>query len=921
VPCGAPPGRHAPLDAAALGTALTLAGLSLLGCATVAAPGPGTPSAPIAASAAAPQTIVTVLPPAPAASGTPGSAPAARPDPAPPRPFAEVSKDAKRQDGFVPVWRKDEKVWLEVAPERIGKPMLFSINIAQSVGERGLYGSQMGPRWMVEFRRIGNQMQLVARQVGYRGERDLAAGRAVGEGFSESLIASSPVASADHPERKSVLVDAGFLLADLIGYSTRLEQAFRLPFASDRANSFFEAVHTEPGLTALSAKVHYAVPRIPAPPLLAPGAPAPQTPTPPQTTPDARSLFVGFVYNLRELPADPMAVRAADPRVGFFTDSYTDLSDDLRANPRVHNLKRWRLQKKDPSSALSEPVMPITYWLDRNIPVRYRASVEAGVLEWNKAFERIGFRNALVVRQQGEGDTFNTMDAQHASIRWFVGADVGLATGPSHSDPRTGEILDADIGMSDVFGRGARRQVREEVALTGWGAGTDALGTAGSVERCSLLADGPSELAFALDVMEARGELEPDSAEAEAFVQNYVKSVITHEVGHTLGLRHNFRASTAMSRTQLKDKAFGQTQGISASVMDYNPLNLALEGEPRGEPNMLTLGAYDYWAIEYGYKPIEPGQEAAELKAIAERSRSDKALAFGDDGDAVAENGDLGIDPLVNTFDQGDDPLAYAQRRLQLSKQLWARVQRRPPQAGDDPERARRSVLSGFRQVSRLPAFAAKYVGGMHTSRDLPGGGTPNYRPVEPAQQRAALRFLTEELFSNDSFRFKPEFLAVVSADSIEFARPGPLSVPQAVLGLQVSALDGLLSAGTARRLLELPNYLPEDARAGAISLDEVYATVQGAVWSELKTGKPIDAQRRALQREYLKRLQALLTRPAPALPADALSLTRMHARELLDQLRRAMAKGAVMPVETRAHLEDALALVTEALRATLQRG
>jgi len=116
---------------------------------------------------------------------------------------------------------------------------------------------------------------------------------------------------------------------------------------------------------------------------------------PPQTTPEARSLFVTFVYNLRELPAQPMAPRAADPRVGYFTDSYTDLSDDLRVNPKVHNIKRWRLEKKDPQAALSEPVQPITFWMDRNIPVRYRKAVEAGILEWNAAFERIGFKNAM----------------------------------------------------------------------------------------------------------------------------------------------------------------------------------------------------------------------------------------------------------------------------------------------------------------------------------------------------------------------------------------------------------------------------------------------------------------------------------------------------------------------------------------------
>jgi hypothetical protein len=921
------PGRLAALAAASL--------LMLAGCATPPAGNTGNagsasnagkpPSAAPAAPGAAPGAAAPAPSAAPVAvvpsTTVPGAA-AARPDPTAPRPFADVIKDAKRSDGFVPVWRKDEKVWLEIAPERIGKPFLFSINIAQSVGERGLYGSQMGRSWMVEFRKVGPQMQLIARQVGFRGDRDASAGRAVGEGFSESLIGSTPVASAEHPERKAVLVDAGFLLGDLLGYGTRLEAAFRLPFGADRSNSYFERVRADTGLTTLSAKVHYSVARLPAPPLLPPGAPVPPVTPPPQTTPDARSLFVGYVYNLRELPAVPMATRRADPRVGYFTESYTDLSDDLRANPRVHNIKRWRLEKKDPTAALSEPVKPITYWLDRNIPARYRDSIRAGVLEWNKAFERIGYKNAIVVQQQADDADFDNMDAGHASIRWFVGADVGFAIGPSHADPRTGEILDADIGMSDVFGRGSRRQARDDLTAPlgsserpAWREGVDKLMASSGDATCSYAVEGANELAFAMDLMEARGELEPDSPATEAFVQKYIKDVITHEVGHTLGLRHNFKASTTVSRAQLLDKSFAADKGISGSVMDYNAFNLPLAGEPQGgEYNMVTVGAYDYFAIEYGYSPLAPDKEVPGALAIAERSASNAQLAFADDGDAGEA-----LDPLVNLFDLGDDPLAFAQRRLALSKELWARVQKRQPQTGDDPERARRSVLAGFRQAQALPAIAAKYVGGMHTDRYQPGSGKPNFRPVDSAKQRAALQFLTSELFSNDSFDFKPEFLATLTPDYIEFNRNGPLSVGQAVLQLQTQALDRLMDAGTARRLLELPYYLGSSQRKDLISLNEVYATLQGAVWSELKSGKDIDPLRRSLQREHLKRVQQLLTRPTPALPADALSLARLQAGELQAQLRTAVARKG-LSVESRAHLQDALALVTEALRATIQR-
>lgn len=909
--------------AAVAAVAAAVLSLSLAGCATTAPTGVGAATAPGGGTAAAAPGTVAAAPAADAKAAPgakPGAAPAARPDPSAPKPFAEVIKDAQRSDGFIPVWRKDEKVWLELTPERMNRLMHFSVNVDSAVGERGLYAAAMGPSWLVQFRQVGKQVQLVAAQTRFRGERDPASARAVRQAFSDSLVGSAAVASAPHPDSKAVLVDASFLLGDLAGYSTNLEFAYRLPFAPDRANSFFESVRVDAGITTLGGKVHYATARIPAQPLLPPGATPPPRPAPPQTTPDPRSLFIGFVYNFRELPATPMAVRPADPRVGFFTETYTDLSDDLRPNPRVHPVKRWRLEKKDPTAAMSEPVQPIVFWMENNIPQRYRAAVEAGILEWNKAFERIGFKGAIEARQQPDDATFSLGDSRHASVRWFLGADVGFAQGPSHADPRTGEILDADIRMSDVFSRGSRRSFAEDsygsttpedTRAPAWKAGLNSLWRQSQPDRCDYAEQAGTEMAFALDLLEARGDLDPESPEAEAFVQAYVKDVIVHEVGHTLGMRHNFKSSTTVTREQLKDK---KVTVVSNSVMDYNPFNLPLDGEPPRELNMKGLGAYDYWAIEYAYKPLDPATQAAELEKIAARSATDPLLAFADDADAR-----LGVDPLANTFDLGDDPLAWFQRRLALSQELWARVQARGALPGDDALRLRRSLLSGFRQLRDAPESAAKYVGGMVGSRDRQGtGGAAAFTPVAPAKQREALQFLTQALFSPESFSFKPEFLTSLQPDHIEWDRGGPVSVQQAVLGLQTRTLDRLLAPGTAQRLIELPNYLTAAERRGAMSLNEMYTTVQGAVWAELKSGKAIAPLRRSLQREHLKRVQAALTRPGP-LPADAVSLTRLQATQLQTELRDALRKGG-LSVENRAHLQESLGLVTEALRATMQR-
>ncbi len=885
----------------------TAAGAVLLtGCAALQGPAAGADtkvatSAPSAAAA-----------PASAASG------AARPDPAAPKPFAEIIKGARVDDGFVPVWRKDDKVWLEIAPERLNQPFYLAANVSNSVGERGLYASSMGPAWTAEFRLIGStSVQLIALNTEFRAERNPAMQRTVKQSFSDSLLGAGKVVSAPHPKRKSVLIDASFLLADLRGLGTSIEAAFRLPFALDKGNSYIDTVRASPRATSLTAQLHFATARIPAPPQTPPPPGAPKS-EPPKATPDPRSFFIGMVVNFTALPDKLMAPRLADARLGHFTNSFVDLSDDLKAINKVHYVKRWRLEKKDPAAAVSEPVKPITFWLDRNIPAQYRAAVSAGILEWNKAFEKAGFTNAIVAKQQPDDADFDTMDGEHASIRWFTGADVGFARGPSHSDQRSGEILDADIQMSDVFGRGARRFIREDVAgalaahrLDGHDDHEAAF--------CTYALESAQEMNFALDLLEARGDIAPDSPEAEAFVQAQIKDTIMHEVGHTLGLKHNFRSSTVITRAQLQDKAFTESNAISGSVMDYTPYNIPLAGEAKGNLNVTTLGPYDYWAIEYAYRQIEPAQEATELAKIAARS-TEPQLAFADDADAGGFGGLAGLDPRDNRFDLGDDPLAYSKKRLALSRELWARMQQRGPKVGDDALRLRRSITSGFRQLGRAPEFAAKYVGGMYTERDPAGpGARPAYRPVEPERQREALQFLTSGLFSIDSFRFKPEFLTSVGPDYIEWERSAPLSIPDAVLSLQTQAMNRLMDSGAARRLLELPYYLPEAERKGAISLNEVYATLQSAVWAELKTGGEIDALRRNLQREHLKRVQQLLTKGAPGLPADALSLARLQAGELQAALRKAVGQRG-LSVETRAHLQDSLGSLTEALRATMQR-
>ena len=919
--------RHELRCQAWLNPGLALLSLALAGCATIAAAPTiaSTSAVSGATAAAAAQPARAASAPATAASG---AAPAATPPvPGQPPAFAAVIKDAKKIEGLLPIWRKDDKTWLEIPATQFDKPLLFSVNVSHSLGERGLVGSTMGPSWLASFVKTSStQVQLLALNADH-----VATGapqqRALAENFSRSLLASMPVASAAHPESKAVLVDAAFLLNDIPSYSRALEAAFRLAYAPDRGNSNIRAAYASAEATTVATTMHFAIPRLPVPPSVPSPVPPP---APPSTVPDARSLFVGFVYNFTALPEQPMATRKADGRIGHFFDTAVDFSSDRNLRQRVHFINRWRLEKKDPQAALSEPVKPITFWVDKNVPVNYRAAVTAGILEWNKAFEKIGFRNAIVAKQQPDDAEWDTLDATHASVRWYYSVDPGAsATGPIHSDPRTGEILDADIKIGDGWTRVLRREAVEEV---GGGRSEDRLAMLASQWQggahaehafCSYADAALAETQFALDSLIASGEMAPDSAEADAYVEGHLKNVVMHEVGHTLGLKHNFKASTVYSQAQLSDPAFTEANGITNSVMDYNATNLPLPGERRAELYSRSIGPYDYWAIEYAYRPLDAKTEADELERIAARS-TEPMLVFADDADADGFGND-GLDPLVNRFDLGSDPLAYFERRLKLTRELWRRAQEWKPRPGEGALRQRSMLASGFGQLRLSAGLASKFVGGMSTVREVPGtpaavGRQASFVPVEPAQQRRALDFLTRGLFSSDSFRFAPQFVANLAPDYLEWSGRAPVSIPSAVLRVQSTALDRLLSPGTATRLLDLPLYLaskPDEPRQ--ISLADVYATLQTSIWSELKSGGEIDTLRRNLQREHLRRLQSALVRSATPLPPDALSLMRLQANRLQADLRRAASRPG-LSLDTRAHLEDSLSSLSEALRASMLR-
>jgi len=915
--------------AGALGVAAAVAA-ALTGCTTFQTFVNGVPSASAGASAPA---VVT---------GPGGAASGLRPPGAPPvvaavgglRPFADVVKDAKRGDGVLTFWQKDDKVWLELKPDDLNRPFFLSPKLKTGIGERNFFGGMMSyDDGIVEFRRIHNQVQLIWRNVGFVAPAGSPEAAAIEVGYSPSLLASAPVLSLPEPERKSVLVEANtLLLADLLAFGMDLQRTYRQGYAFDARNSAITHVRSTPDALVFEVLGHYATASISVP---QPGMPPALAPSAPRTLPDPRSLFLTIHYSLARLPAEAMHGRRADPRVGYFESSHFDFSNDLQRTPRQRYVNRWRLEKKDPGAPLSEPVKPIVFWLDRTIPVKYRASIAAGVLEWNKAFEKIGFKDAIRVEVQPDNADFDTLDFGRASIRWMTNATATFgAIGPSHVDPRSGEILDADIGIESLSSRNIRT-ARSQILAGGF---DDVFGQTNRTPqelarllagRLCTYADGAFEqMSYATDVLETRGDLEPGSPEAEAFVNAYLKNVTMHEVGHTLGLRHNFRASRVYTQHQLADPAFTKANGIAGSVMEYAPINLNAADEPReryGTPFSDTLGPYDYWAIEYAYKPLPSGltaaQERAALEKIAGRS-AEPLLAYGTDEDNF-----IGVDPETLLFDLGGDVIAFAKKRIAIAQELLKRQESRTLRPDQDYNVLKRSVSYALRDVASAANVLSRQIGGVRTVRDAPGTGRDPLVPVPAAEQREALDLITGSLLAADSFRVSPALQRKLGTDfseRLEALRGGDgsaqtdYSPSEQVLGLQRALLAQLMSDTVATRLLESSERSPT-GNARALRMSELYGRLTQAVWSELDGKGDIAPLRRDIQREHVNRISALLLRPGSAARADTRSLVRMQARALLEKIRGAGHRPGLSE-ETRAHLADSADTLEQALAARLQR-
>ncbi len=857
------------------------------------------------------------------------------------RSFGDVTRGSEVGTGLFTVYYKSDTAYLSLAPGQLDRDYLLVVQIAQGIGALGLDGGGTLRTDLIRFHREGDRLELWAVNPRIWAAPGTPMARTVGYSFGHSVVYAFPIAG----ERDGhILIDlTPFLLSDWADVGTVFQTAMARRKLSgnvtvDEDRSSLQSLHLFAANLEAEVRLTFQSPRnlgI-------------------ETIADYRSIPIGIHYSLLELPATPMRPRLADDRVGYFVSAIKDFSRDTAEGFFVRYVNRWRLEKRYPAEPMSEPVRPITYYIDRTVPIEWRPYVRAGLLEWNRAFEPAGFQDAIRVLDAPDDTTWNAADARYSSIRWTASAGGAYAIGPTNVDPRTGEILNADVLISAAWiqrWRGQSGRYVSPIAAVEAMLSEDSAGSSGEDTRLCRYGDELSRSGMLVSaVMTARGEIAAGGEPARAYIGQALKALIMHEVGHTLGLRHNFRGSAGATAAQLADRGWTASHGLGVSVMDYSPPALALDPKRQGDYYAPTIGSYDRWAITYGYADVvtgspvlsaakgagtvaeawSPDVEANGLRAIASQA-ANPAHLYGSDEDAGF--GAFGLDPTVSRYDQTADPLGWARDRVTLIDELFDSLETRVVAPGQGYGRLRTAFADLLNDRWYALLVSTKYLGGATTARDHRGdpGARPAVQNVPAERQRAALAFLAEAGFGERAWQFRPALLSRLAADRwMHWGAPsGPerLDFPlhEWAVTQQASLLAQVLHPAVLARVRDAG--LRAEPGEATLGMPELFETLTGAIWSEIGAGTPgrparprnIGSVRRDLQRLYLDALIGMAVSPSPDTPDDATALARAMLVELGADIDRVLtAPHPDLDAYTRAHLADARDRIGRALDARI---
>jgi hypothetical protein len=610
---------------------------------------------------------------------------------------------------------------------------------------------------------------------------------------------------------------------------------------------------------------------------------------------DSRNVSIKVFHTFMSLPDNDYEPRMNDQRVGYYVTKTNDMTTTTTVNYRDF-IHRWRLIKKDPTADLSEPVTPITWWIENSTPLEWRETIKEGVLAWNAAFEKAGFKNAIEVYVQPDGADWNAGDVRYNVLRWASSPTPQyVGYGPSVVNPKTGEIIGADIMLEFQMFRSTNHQndlyVNENVN-----------DKSHKSCKCSAMKHANEGLQFGNAVLDVTGVSEYELTRLQ---KEYMKWVVMHEIGHTLGLRHNMKASQLFTPEQLADKDFIKGKSLSGSVMDYMAINLTNDPSKQGQYYSTNIGPYDIWAIQCGYTPFN---NESERLALLNKSTLPE-LAFGTDEDDMGNPGKA-IDPRIMTFDLSSDAITYSVNRIKLVNKLMKNIKNKFLINGETYQ----GLVNAYNRLqvekTRAGKVISRYIGGVYTERALVGqqGATKPFTPVPLKEQKRAMRALDKYIFSPEAIEIQTNFynyLANQRRESDFYEKTEDPKIHTTMLAGQLNILEHIIHPNTLQRMLDSELY------GNRYKLVTFMNDLNDIMFKEDINGK-INSFRRNLQFYYVKNTLIKMVTEISSRSSTSRSIAYYNLNKIKSWLSKYKDSG---DLASRAHKKYLKTLISNALK------